>query len=71
MSEYKFKEETDLITFGIYEGEAIGHVMRVEPQYIDWCIKNFKGFKLYKKLNEKFEKIKNNDNTDDEQKSED
>jgi len=58
MSEYKFKEETDIITFGVYKGETIGHVMKTEPQYIDWCIKNFKGFKLYKKLKDRFEEIK-------------
>lgn len=55
---YSFKDENDIINFGVYKGHTIGEVMKVEPQYIEWCIKNFKGFKLWKKLALKFEEIK-------------
>ena len=55
---YSFKSESDVINFGINKGRTIGDVMRSEPDYIDWCIKNFKGFKLWKKLALKFEEIK-------------
>lgn len=56
---YSFKNEKQLMNFGLHEGEPIGDVMRKEPEYIDWCIKNFSGFKLWKKLLIKFEEIKN------------
>jgi len=62
MDEYKFKTEDDIINFGVYKGETIGYVMKTEPQYIDWCIKNFRGFKLYKKLSNRFEEIKGEEN---------
>lgn len=55
---YSFKSENDVINFGVNKGRLIGDVMRSEPEYIDWCIKNFKGFKLWKKLALKFEEIK-------------
>jgi len=56
---YSFKNEQDIINFGYYKGKTIGEVMRNEPGYIDWCVKNFKGFKLWKKLALRFEEIKN------------
>ena len=55
---YSFKDENDIINFGLYKGRTIGDVMKMEPSYIDWCIKNFKGFKLWKKLAQRFEEIK-------------
>ena len=56
---YTFKSEDDLITFGkVHNGEKIGDVMRKDPQYIDFCVEKFKGFKLYKKLAERYEEIK-------------
>jgi len=55
---YSFKTEDQLLNFGLNEGKRIGDVMRKEPSYIDWCVKNFKGFKLYKKLSVRFEEIK-------------
>ena len=55
---YSFKEESDIINFGIHEGKTIGEVMIIEPFYIDWCLSNFKGFKLGKKLTEHFNKLK-------------
>ena len=56
---YTFKNEEQLLNFGLNEGKPIGEIMRKEPEYIEWCIKNFKGFKLYKKLAIRFEEIKN------------
>ena len=57
---YSFKNEDDIITFGINKGKTIGEIMRTDPGYIDWCIKEFKGFKLWKKLALKYEEIKLN-----------
>ena len=59
---YSFKDEEQLLNFGCNEGKPIGEVMRKEPEYIDWCIKNFKGFKLWKKLEKRFEEIRNEEN---------
>ena len=56
---YSFKSEDDIINFGVNEGKTIGEIMKTEPEYIDWCVKEFKGFKLYKKLAIRFEEIKN------------
>lgn len=47
---YNFKTEDQLINFGINEGKTIGEIIKSDPKYIEWCIKNFKGFKLSKKL---------------------
>ena len=63
MANYKkqsnsYKTEEDLLKFGIYEGKAIGDIMKSDSGYIDWCIGNYSGFKLLKKLGEKFEEIK-------------
>lgn len=55
---YSFKNEDDIMNFGLYSGSKIIDVMTNETQYIDWCIKNFKGFKLCKMLSIKFEEIK-------------
>jgi len=55
---YSFKNEEDILNFGCNNGKPIIDVMMKEPEYIDWCIKNFKGFKLGKKLQLKFEEIK-------------
>lgn len=55
---YSFKDENQIVNFGQFEGKTIGYLMHHESDYVDWCIKNFKGFKLYKKLAEKFEIIK-------------
>lgn len=59
-AEYSFKELTDVVKFGINKGMTIGDIMKTNPKYIDWCINNFKGFKLYKKLASEFEEIKRN-----------
>lgn len=56
---YSFKDEEQILNFGTYDGEKIGDIMKKYPEYIDWCIKNFKGFKLWKKLQKRFEEIKN------------
>lgn len=53
-----FKTEDDILTFGINSGKTIGVVMRKDPNYVDWCVKKVKGFKLYKKLALRFEEIK-------------
>jgi len=58
---YSFKDEEQVLNFGVHEGQKIGEVMRTNPGYIDWCVKNFKGFKLWKKLAQRFEEIKNED----------
>lgn len=63
---YSFKNEDDIINFGANKGKKIIDIMLSEPQYIDWCIKNFKGFKLCKKLSIKFDEIKNNKQTKNE-----
>ena len=55
---YSFKTEDQILNFGNHEGETIGSVMKSEPGYIDWCIVNFKGFKLWKKLEKRFNEIK-------------
>jgi len=56
---YSFKSEDQLLNFGMYEGKTIGEIMKKEPGYIDWCVKDFPGFKLWKKLAIRFEEIKN------------
>ncbi|MCK9415908.1 hypothetical protein M0Q97_04540 [Candidatus Dojkabacteria bacterium] len=53
-----FKTEDDILTFGINSGKTIGVVMQKDPNYVDWCVKKVKGFKLYKKLALRFEEIK-------------
>jgi len=58
---YSFKSEDQLLNFGLYEGRPIGEIMKQEPDYIDWCVKNFTGFKLWKKLALRFEEIRNED----------
>lgn len=55
---YSFKSEDQLMNFGIHEGKKIGDVMKKDPDYIDWCVDKFKGFKLWKKLEARFEEIK-------------
>ena len=52
---YTFKTEEDVLNFGVNKGIKIGEIMKTQPEYIEWCIKNFKGFKLCKKLNKIFE----------------
>lgn len=59
---YSFKSEEDILNFGYHKGKPIGEIMRSEPGYIDWCVKKFKGFKLWKKLALRFEEIKNESN---------
>jgi len=56
---YSFKSEEQLLNFGQFEGKPIAEIMKSNPEYIDWCVKNFKGFKLWKKLAVRFEEIKN------------
>jgi broad specificity phosphatase PhoE len=55
---FVFKTEDEILNFGLHEGKSIGEIMRKEPSYIDWCVKNFKGFKMWKKLSVRFEEIK-------------
>jgi hypothetical protein len=55
---YSFKDEHQLLNFGQFEGKPIGEVMKSNPDYIEWCVENFKGFKLWKKLEKRFEEIK-------------
>ena len=55
---YSFKSEDQLLNFGTYKGSQIGDIMKKHPEYIDWCIKEFKGFKLWKNLNKRFIEIK-------------
>jgi len=55
---YIFKTEDQLINFGINEGKTIGEIIKNEPKYIEWCIKNFKGFKLGKDLSDFLEDCK-------------
>lgn len=55
---YSFKSEEQLMNFGLFNGKPIGDVMKKNPEYIDWCIKEFKGFKLWKKLAVRFAEIK-------------
>ncbi|NPV13089.1 MAG: hypothetical protein HPY57_15085 [Ignavibacteria bacterium] len=55
---YSFKSEDQILNFGQFEGKSIGEIMKSYPEYIDWCIKNFKGFKLCKKLAIRFHEIK-------------
>jgi hypothetical protein len=55
---YIFKTEDQLINFGINEGKTIGEIIKNEPKYIDWCVKNFKGFKLSKQLKKIFDEVK-------------
>ena len=56
---YSFKTEDQLLNFGQFEGQPIGEVMKSNSQYIKWCIKKVKGFKLWKKLAIRFEEIQN------------
>jgi len=53
---YRFEE--DLLRFGIYRGKPIGDIMRKDSDYIDWCVQNYTGFKLWKKLTTRFAEIK-------------
>lgn len=39
---------TDCLTFGKFRGRSILDVLQKEPQYIQWCLLNVKGFKLDK-----------------------
>lgn len=55
---YSFKSEEQIINFGLHKNKTIGQVMKENPEYIDWCIKEFKGFKLWKKLEIRFQEIK-------------
>lgn len=55
---YSFKTKEDIMTFGLYRGKSIWLIMNTDADYIDWCIKKFKAFKLYKKLNEEFIELK-------------
>lgn len=36
------------IEFGVYKGESIESVIRKDPHYIEWAMKNVKKFKLTK-----------------------
>ena len=56
---YSFKNEEDILNFGTYKDSTILDIMVKSPEYIDWCILNFKEFKLSKKLKIKFEELKN------------
>lgn len=55
---YSFKSEDQILNFGLFIGKPIGEIMQKNPEYIEWCIKEFKGFKLWKKLAVRFEEIK-------------
>jgi hypothetical protein len=41
--------------FGQYEGEYVQDVIRLDPGYITWCLKNVKGFKLTRETEERYE----------------
>ena len=55
---YSFKNEDDIITFGINKGMTILDAMIKDTGYIEWCLKNMKNFKLSKKLSLKFDDIR-------------
>ena len=59
---YSFKSEEQLLNFGTYNGRPIGEIMKKHPDYIDWCVKEFKGFKLWKSLDKRFKEIKEENN---------
>lgn len=42
----KFYDLTDKLTFGKYRGELIETVIRGDPEYMIWCLKNVTGFGL-------------------------
>lgn len=56
MAKYKndrqlsFTKEDQVFNWGIYNGKTIITVMEKYPDYIHWCVKNIKTFKIGKKL---------------------
>lgn len=56
--EYKFKDEEQLVTFGIHKGSTIGSLIEEEPNYIEWCLSNFKHFRLSKELRKKYDDLR-------------
>lgn len=53
---FGFKEENEIVNFGNHQDGklTIGELIEKEPGYITWCIKNWKQFKLYNKLQKKY-----------------
>lgn len=60
-NDFYFENLTDIIKFGLYRNnpKTVEEIMKEDPGFIDWCIKNFEQFKLSKPLLKEFEKIKN------------
>jgi hypothetical protein len=59
---FSFKSEEEVVNFGTYKCSniTIGQLIKTDPEYITWCLKNWKNFKLYKKLQELYlETLKN------------
>jgi hypothetical protein len=44
----KFNYVWRILKIGKYQGEEVKYVCYINPNYIDWCKKNWKGFKLTK-----------------------
>lgn len=40
----KFFNLDGVLDFGKYEGEALQNVIKVDPTYVVWCIRNIEGF---------------------------
>ncbi len=50
-----FKDSKYVFTFGKYKGQRITEVIDNNPEYIEWCIREVKNFKLDEKLQEHYE----------------
>jgi len=48
----RFKELDEVVEFGIYKESklTIIQLIKKDPKYVAWCLRNFKGFWLRKKL---------------------
>jgi hypothetical protein len=57
MKNMEFKNKTDIINFGKYNGQTIDYVYKTDINYFNWCIGNIKGFKIEEKL---LDSLKNN-----------
>ena len=53
---FVFKDENEPVNFGIYKNSdlTIGELIDMYPEYVTWCLQNWKSFKLHRNLKKRY-----------------
>lgn len=52
-----FIEEDQVFNWGMYNGKTIIDVINMHPEYISWCLKNVRKFRLGVKIRKFYEQV--------------